>query len=58
MTTTTTTLAQAIDHYGVDVYDHLDRELSIPIIAGKPQRQGRCPVPPPQHHQGCDDPRP
>jgi len=40
MTTATTTLAQAIDHYGVDVYDHLDRELSIPIIAGKPQRQG------------------
>ena len=33
------TLANLIDTHGVDVLDHLDRDMSIPILAGF-QRQG------------------
>jgi hypothetical protein len=33
-------LEQAVAHFGVDVLEHLDREVEIPVIAGLPQRQG------------------
>jgi len=33
------TLAQVIDRHGVDVLEHLDRQLSVPVIAGL-QAQG------------------
>lgn len=36
---TSMTLASAIDHYGVDVHEHLDREFEIPVLSGA-QRQG------------------
>lgn len=35
----TTTLAQAIDRFDVDVHEHLDRDEPIPVLAGV-QRQG------------------
>lgn len=34
-----TTLAEAIDRFDVDVHEHLDREFTIPVLAGV-QRQG------------------
>ena len=34
-----TTLADAIDRFDVDVHEHLDRGLEIPVLSG-PQRQG------------------
>jgi hypothetical protein len=36
---TSTTLAQAITRFDVDVDEHLDRDVTIPILTG-PQRQG------------------
>lgn len=36
----TMTLAEAIEHYDVDVLEHLDREVAIPILTALPQRQG------------------
>ena len=33
------TLAQVIERHGIDVHDHLDRDLGIPVITGL-QRQG------------------
>lgn len=36
----TITLAEAISHYDVDVLDHLDRQIEIPVLTGQPQRQG------------------
>lgn len=30
----TITLGQAIDRHGVDVLDHLDRDLEVPVLAG------------------------
>lgn len=33
------TLQEAIKHYDVDVLEHLDRDVTIPILSG-PQRQG------------------
>jgi len=38
-TTAPATVADAIDAFGVDVLDHLDRDIAIPVLAG-PQRQG------------------
>jgi len=34
-----TTLAQAIDRHRIDVEEHLDRSVEIPVLSG-PQRQG------------------
>jgi hypothetical protein len=34
MTLSTLTIAEAIDKHGIDVLDHLDRSLSIPILSG------------------------
>lgn len=31
---TTATLGQLIDHHGVDVLDHLDRDLEVPVLSG------------------------
>ena len=31
---TTATLGQLIDHHGVDVLDHLDRDLEVPVNTG------------------------
>lgn len=45
---TSMTLNDAIDTFGVDVHDHLDRSFEIPIIDG-PQRQGDVIVLPRQH---------
>lgn len=39
MTTTTTTLAALVDEHGVDVLDHLDRQVAVPNLTGI-QRQG------------------
>lgn len=36
---TITTLAELCDHAGVDVLDHLDRQVTIPVVAGL-QAQG------------------
>lgn len=36
---TTTTIADAITRYGVDIHDHLDRDANIPVSAGL-TRQG------------------
>lgn len=35
----TLTIAEAVDRYGVDVLDHLDRTVTIPVVDG-PQCQG------------------
>jgi hypothetical protein len=37
--TSTTTLASAIDRFAVEVDEHLDRSVEIPVLTG-PQRQG------------------
>lgn len=34
------TLGEAISLTGVDVLEHLDRQAEIPVVTGKPQRQG------------------
>lgn len=36
---TTVTLAELIDRHGIDVLDHLDRSVDVPIVTG-PQAQG------------------
>lgn len=37
---TRVTIADAIKMTGTDVLDHLDRQLDIPVVAGRPQCQG------------------
>lgn len=39
MTTSTTTLAELTERTGLDVLDHLEREVTVPVVAG-PQAQG------------------
>lgn len=34
ITTTARTLGQLIDHHGVDVLEHLDRDLEVPVLDG------------------------
>jgi hypothetical protein len=36
----THTLAELTDRYDVEVLDHLDRQVTIPVLAGVPQAQG------------------
>lgn len=43
--TTTLTLGEAIEQYGVDVLEHLDRDLEVPVHAGL-QMQGDVAVVP------------
>ena len=45
----TLTLAEAIGHYDVDVLDHLDRDLDIPVLCDA-QRQGDVLILPRKSH--------
>lgn len=53
----TTTLAQLIDTHSVDVLDHLDRQVTIPVLDGM-QRQGDVLVIPDPTHAPATTPAP